>query len=162
MQMDREKWTRILRPHAELDRRNYIAQTGGTCCFVWGALNCMRYLGREFPEDIKGLCEYACCMSGPATRPRETIAELELPLVKVDQPDAVFERGGILKVMHPIINGHAFFVYPINRTRIVAVNSWLGPNRFDTDPMLIRPLVKNHLGGHWVLEEGVKKGDSSA
>lgn len=55
-------------------------------------------------------------------------AGLASVLFEATNPEAVFGNGGILTVWHPIWEGHAMLVLPHDDARVIAINSWLGPN----------------------------------
>jgi hypothetical protein len=110
----------------------FIAQGNDSCCFVYACANAMIYMGREVP-DLESVKDLAACRSGNTIHTQAVVDAMGLNFLKTKDPSDVIENGGILGIMHPIYNGHAVFVVPCrrgsDRDMLLAINSWLGPNR---------------------------------
>ena len=89
----------------------YLAQDYGTCCFVYAVANCLIYNDLPVP-DLEKAFDIAMCRNGSTIGTKAVVAYMKAPLVAVERPEPVFEKGGILNIMHPIWNGHCFFCYP--------------------------------------------------
>ena len=139
-----------------MDTPKYIAQKDGTWCFVCALANCAIHFGREIP-DIEGAKKIARCNSGATICHSEVIEYFLLPLVPVSDAVEVLKRGGIITIMHPIYNGHSFFVFPDSGTSVMMVDSWLGPlvAKGVGHAELLQFVRGNLCGYHWVIADSI-------
>jgi hypothetical protein len=131
----------------------FIAQEDGSWCFVCALANCAIHLGREVP-DLDEAKRIARCERGSAISRLGAVEFFGLPLLPIDDAMEVFDSGGIVSIMHPIFNGHCFFVFPDGDGSVSMVNSWLGPlvtKGIGCDELL--PLIVPNFGSHWVVNE---------
>lgn len=130
---------------------NFLTQEDGSWCFVCALANCAIYLGREVP-DLSEAKRIARCEHGATIAHHEVIDFFGLPLFPTDDATEVLKQGGILTIMHPIYNGHSFFVFPDGAKSVFMVNSWLGPlvaKGIGYDELL--QFCVSNLGDQWVL-----------
>ena len=139
-------------------KRKFIAQGQDTSCFVVAVANCLIHLGLPVP-DMKKAIEVAGCQYGGSIHTQDVVEFMEAPLHPTRSRwdyKQVFKHGGILTIMHPIVNGHALFVAPDpnDRRLVIAVNSWLGPNEYTLSPKTLEKYVtpRCHIGCHWVIK----------
>lgn len=126
-----------------------IQEKGGTCCFPHAVINCLIYCSLPVPHIIT-LEKVAKCENGNSINLFEVIEKAKAPLLITENPDNVYNNGGILTILHPIFNGHSFFIYPSKKNKIIAVNSWLGPPVSEFSMEEIKPYIwKTHK--HWEL-----------
>ena len=120
-------------------------------CFVVAVANCLIYL--KLPVgNIEIAKDVACCRSGSTIHHKKVVEFLKAPLKPIDDPNAVFQNGGVLNIMHPIFNGHCFFLFPQNGKLITMINSWLGPNvAANIAYKEILPFASQQLGKHWAI-----------
>lgn len=133
----------------------FLSQPQDSSCFVMAVANAcvfkgltVRYLTRPNIEEAKDI---ACCRNGSTIHHLEVVDYFRAPLIPTSDIDQVFIFGGIVNIMHPIFNGHSFFLYPEDGG-FTLVNSWLGPN-------VVRGIGKNevlkfvvpNLGKYWHL-----------
>tara|TARA_Y100000310_G_C20698245_1_gene827248 strand:- start:685 stop:1113 length:429 start_codon:yes stop_codon:yes gene_type:complete len=136
----------------------YLEQKKGTCCFVYAVANCTIYLKRQVSiRQFKKACKIALCQHGGAIRHKEVVEFLQVPLIETRDENKVFEYGGILNIMHPIYNGHSFFLFPQEK-QLTLVNSWLGPNVMRGIGIgEISPFTNIQYGTFWRLERKYSK-----
>ena len=130
----------------------YLSQEGGTCCFVIAAANCLIHNDISVP-DLEEAYDIACCRTGSTINHQGVIDYFSAPLMPTDDYKLVLEHGGIFIIMHPIFNGHAFFMFPENE-RVTIINSWLGPNVCSVGKGEISKFIPKHnnLGLYWQME----------
>lgn len=130
-------------------RTDFIAQGMDTCCFVYAVANFQVWKGKDLP-DIEQAKDIACCRGGSTINHQDVVDFFGAELVKTADEVAVFERGGIINIHHPIWNGHCFLVFPADRG-LTIVNSWLGPLVAEgiDDKELIR-FINEQYGYYWV------------
>lgn len=136
----------------------YSAQAEDTSCFVVAVANCLIHLGLSLP-DMKKAVEVAGCQYGSTIHTEDVVEFMGAPLKPTRsrrEYTQVFKHGGVLTIMHPIVNGHALFVAPDpdDRRLVVAVNSWLGPNVFTVSHKTLEKYImpRCHIGCHWVID----------
>lgn len=133
-------------------KNKYLSQEGGTCCFVIAAANCLIHNNLPVP-DLEKAYDIAGCRTGSTINYQGTIDYLKAPLTSTDDYKQVLEHGGIFIIMHPIWNGHAFFMFPY-KEGVVVVNSWLGPNvtRVGKEEICQFLPPHNNLGLYWKIK----------
>lgn len=104
----------------------YISQgMGDTCCFVYAVMNHLSHEGHCLP-DFDMFKDVAHCRDGSTINEQAVLDLAGLDLAETDDMARVVERGGILRIMHPIWNLHSVAVAPVGKS-MWAFNSWLGP-----------------------------------
>lgn len=139
----------------------YMEQKQGSTCVAVAIVNTCRYLGLNSP-DFDDLTKELCCVGGAAIGVSTVINRVfgkrlvkcdfrRGGLVKPFRRGAAFS-GGILMIMHPIVNLHALFYYPEGEG-FTLVNSWLGPNVFKNVGLeeIARFLPSNPNDDFWKL-----------
>ena len=105
----------------------FISQKQDTTCVPVAMKNCAIYLNKKF--NLKKYIKFCCCDNGAAIRVDEAIKHSRLPLKKTKLINKIFKNGGIITIMHPIVNLHSIFCYPVDN-KVTLINSWLGSNEF--------------------------------
>lgn len=129
----------------------FIAQGHDSCCFVYAVANFQIYCGRPLP-DLERAKDIACCRTGATIYCARVVEYFGAALKPTTIPGEVLSRGGILQILHPIVNGHSLFIYPEN-DHVVMVNSWLGPLVQPTSGDRLLAMTRDNLGAHWVRDE---------
>lgn len=143
---------------------------GDTCCFLYAVYNSVVYfnnaIAKDYSEEIQfienpfseEIKEIACCNTGSTINHKNVVEYLNVPLIEVDANlwMNVLINGGVINIMHPICNGHSFFVYPLDENIplgfVMGVDSWLGPHvcRFSFDDL--EKFIGYNLGSIWLLD----------
>lgn len=122
---------------------NFISQGSDTTCFPVALVNCGIYCGVQL--NLQHLIELGHCDTGGCINPRKLVDYSELPLKKTKNLDLVCKNGGIITIMHPIVNLHAVFIYPMTigmiHHGIMMINSWLAPNEFLVTEATLRRFI---------------------
>jgi hypothetical protein len=139
----------------------YLEQSmGDTCCFVYAAANLIIHEGKECPIITEGVKGLARCYDGATIDQKSVLGFFgqELDMEATPHVGRVFERGGILTILHPIWNLHSVAVVPVAdhmERRVWAINSFLGPHVMLIPPQLLEVYCReDELGRpidtHWV------------
>ncbi len=138
-------------------RKSWFAQSHDSCCFVYAVANAMIAKGEEITDaQIQEACDIGCCRTGSVIGSAKVVKFFNAPLEPTDWPEEVLQRGGLLSICHPIINGHIFYVDQESHDEgsLRLINSWLGPTvMLNVGMREVRPYVSNRYGSHWVLKE---------
>jgi len=110
----------------------FLGQGNDSTCAAVAIVNACLHLGLE-PPPLNSLVAEMHCDTGGAIGLDTTVLRVLGPAVrKCDDPEPLFEAGGILTIMHPIFNLHTLLCVLDGRfdggsTRYTLINSWLGP-----------------------------------
>lgn len=126
----------------------FIEQGMDHCCFVYAVANFQIWKEKEIP-DLEVAKDIGKCRDGGVINPRAVVEYFQADLKSTINYNEVFEKGGIINIKHPVWNGHSFFMFPIDDSSVVAVNSWLGPlvTRAYRDDFL--QFVSTQFGSFW-------------
>jgi len=114
----------------------FVSQKYNTNCFPVALKNCAIYLTRKL--DQSRFIKFCACNTGRSLNIETAIMLSGLPLEETKNLEDIFKNGGIITIMHPIINLHSVFCYPY-KDRIMCINSWLGCNEL---PLFKEELIK--------------------
>ena len=110
----------------------FLGQGNDSTCAAVAIVNACLHLGLE-PPPLNSLVAEMHCDTGGAIGLDATVSRVLGDAVrKCDDPEPLFETGGILTIMHPIFNLHSCLCvidgyYDDGSTRYTLINSWLGP-----------------------------------
>ncbi len=105
----------------------YLEQKQDSTCVAVAIVNACRYLGVNEP-DLDYLVSALCCRGGAAIGTKRVIKQIfDDRIVNCSDFHYFSRTGGILTIMHPIMNLHALLCYP-EGAGFTLINSWLGPN----------------------------------
>ena len=114
----------------------YVAQKYDSNCFAVALKNCAVYLGIKF--DVNRFIRLAGRAKVGGGLAKSLIQLSKLPLEETNDINNVFENGGIITIMHPLINLHSTFCVPMkDKDKVMLINSWIGCNEM--------PIYKNDL-----------------
>ncbi len=121
--------------------KGYLIHGHDYCCFAYAVANCNIYCGKWVDEFQL----FTACKLGK-TDQQSVIDFLKAPLKKIDK--AVFEKGGIIHIIHPIYGRRAVFIAPEDQ-HILLINSWLGPPVAKMKIIEIEPYIDKE--GFWEI-----------
>ena len=123
-------------------------------CSLWAVANYAIYLGKSLP-DFDEAKRVGKCIAGSCLNVRAIIELFDVNLKEADDANEVLDRGGILNIWHPIVNGHSLLCLPRKGNEVYLINSWLGPVVQTTNKETIYQFTSDYknicLGNHWVV-----------
>jgi len=136
----------------------YFRQRQDTTCFPTAVFNCMIHQGYAVSADtLNKAIKVAKCKHGNTIDPSGVVKTFKAPLTTTKSFWQVFTDGGIIHILHPVFNGHSFYVHPNeDGKRLVCVNSWLGPFEMEVEAAQIIPFIKENFGDFWRVIHGPK------
>lgn len=125
--------------------KGYLIQEQDNCCFVYAAANCSIYRG-DWIDEYKLFT--ACKLL--KTDVQSVVDFLKAPLKKTEDENVVFQKGGIVHLVHPVYNGHPVFILP-EEEHVLLINSWLGPPIIKMEIENVKKHVAKEFGSFWEI-----------